>query len=73
VVDLDLVNAEQSFAEMFANKESAPIITADEEHKDNIFAQQYIPRTVKELSLDEIYRMEKEGSNIEDFANLAVF
>lgn len=47
----------------------------EEEQKDAIFKNQYIPRSVQELTLDDIYRMEREGNKeeIEKFQKLANF
>lgn len=49
--------------------------SAEEEHKDNIFKEMYIPRTVQELSLEDIYRMQREGATeeLEKFAKLTNF
>ena len=49
--------------------------TKDEEHKDNIFKQIYIPQTMEEFSIDEIYRIQKENGEgcLEDLAKLTTF
>jgi hypothetical protein len=44
-----------------------------EEHKDNIFKQMYIPRSVQEYSIDDIYRMERQHTQIETLAKMANF
>lgn len=78
VVDQDSVptqkeEVEEYIKELFKTRDTCEQQTAEEEHKDNIFRQQYIPRTVQELSLDEIYRMEREGQSVTDYAKMATF
>jgi hypothetical protein len=47
----------------------------DEEVKDNVFKNMYIPRSCAELSTEEIYQIKKEGreDELEKFQKLANF
>lgn len=49
--------------------------TVEEEQKDNIFKEMYIPRSVAELSMEDIYRMQREGTkeDLDKFAKMANF
>lgn len=31
---------------------------------DNVFRQMYIPRNIQELSIEDIYRMQKQGDTV---------
>ncbi len=45
-------------------------MTAEQEIQDNVFKQVYIPRTLQELSLEEIEKLKRQGNGEELYGKL---
>ena len=60
ITDIAISNENDYLTDLFLR--AGETMTREQEIQDNVFKQVYIPRTLQELSLEEIEKLKKQGN-----------